>query len=130
MGQIVLDIKPHHQPSGMPAAGNEAAERRLFGRLWVDVKTLRIEPFREGSDLACLDRDAADGMNVAFDIVLEVAIVDGVRKSREGPEFPGYLLLGLLSPETGAVRVRTPTNWWFARALRAVPSRPFGHPDT
>ncbi len=73
----MLDTKPHHQPSGMPAASDEAAERRLLGCLWVYVKTLRIEPFREGNDLLRFDRDAAEGMNVAYDIVLEVAIVDG-----------------------------------------------------
>jgi hypothetical protein len=83
VGQIVLDTKPHHQPSGMPAASDEAAERRLFGRLWVHVKALRIKPLREGNDLIRLYRDVAEGMNVAFDIVLEVAIVDGVRKSHE-----------------------------------------------
>jgi len=79
----------------MPAASDEAAERRVFGCLWVHVKALRIKPLREGNDLIRLDRDAAEGMNVAFDVVLEVAIVDWVRKSHEspGPEFPEYLQL-------------------------------------
>ncbi len=67
----------------MPAASDEAAERRLFGRHWVDVKTLRIEPFRKRNDLVRLDRDAAEGMNVAFNVVFEVAIIDRVRKSHE-----------------------------------------------
>ncbi len=81
VSQIMLDIKPHHQSPSVPATSNETAEQRLLCRLWVDVKKLRIEALSEGNDLVRLDRNTAEGMNVAFDIVLEVTIVDGVRKS-------------------------------------------------
>ena len=67
----------------MPAASNEVAERCLLGYLWADVKVLRIKPFREGVISSASDRDAAEATNIAFDIFLEVAIVNGMRKSHE-----------------------------------------------
>ncbi len=57
--------------------------------IWFDkkvwpVKGLRIEPLGEFHDLVRLDRDAAEAVNVAFDIVLEVAIGDRARKRHCG----------------------------------------------
>jgi len=76
--QVMLGVEPHHQPGGVPAAGNQAAELRLLGGLRVGVHCLRIVSLCEFNDLVCLDRDAAEAVNVAFDIVFEVAIIDGV----------------------------------------------------
>ena len=84
MGEIMLGIKPHHQPAGVPAAGDQAAELGLLGRLRVGMETLRVVKLGEGDDLVRLDRDAAEAMHVAFDIVLEIAVVDGVGKRHAG----------------------------------------------
>src|ERR1700736_5035322 len=45
------------------------------------MKVLRIKPLGEGNDFAGFDSYSTETMDATFDIVLEVAIVDGVRKS-------------------------------------------------
>src|SRR6202795_5186875 len=73
------------------------------------MERLWIKPFAEGDYLICLDRDSAKAMHVAFNIILEVAIVDrtqkwhsgiqclNVRKSRAKPTGAGQAVLGVMS---------------------------------
>ena len=44
------------------------------------MKALWIKPFSEGDHLVRFDCDAAKFVDGAFEVVLKVAIVDGVRK--------------------------------------------------
>lgn len=58
----------------MPAAGDEAAEGGILGRLGVCVHRLWVKPLGEGDQFVRLDRDGAEMVHVALDVVLEVAI--------------------------------------------------------
>ena len=60
----------------MPATGDEPAEGRVLGRLWIGVHRLWIKPLGEGDHLIGLDGDCAEAVHVAFNIVLEVTIGD------------------------------------------------------
>ena len=50
---------PHEEPGRMPAARDQTSIDRPFGRLFIDVKRLRIELPREGNDLVGADAPPA-----------------------------------------------------------------------
>ena len=55
----------------------------VLGRLRVGMHGLRIETFRECNHLVGLNRNGAEPMHVAFDIVFEVAVGNWVRKRHD-----------------------------------------------
>ena len=72
-GQVVLHEQAHHESGGMPAAGDQAAERAGRRGHRIDVERLRIEFFSESNDASLVDADASALVCGAGHVVLEVA---------------------------------------------------------
>ena len=71
----MLGEQPHHQRSGVPSAGDQAAERTLRRRHRINVHGLRVVAPGEFHDLVRRHRDIAEFAHHADAIVLEITLV-------------------------------------------------------
>ena len=62
----------------MPATGDQTAVRGLFGRFWIDMKNLRVEPAPKGNDLLFLNKDRSKFVNRAGFVIFQITVLDGV----------------------------------------------------
>lgn len=72
--QVVQRVQPHHQAAGVPAAGDEAAERPARSDRRIGVDRLRIEAAREFEHLFFAHRCGAQFVHRSGHIVFEPAL--------------------------------------------------------